>query len=125
MRNFFLKTLISFCLFCSFIFLAAAQGPGDNLIKYWKYRERLKNFVVVGDCQGCSCPAVGRSNASNLDPLEWSDATIEDGYYIGMLAMEYKLLKDHGYTAQLQETARELYYALEAINRLDLTAEFT
>ena len=109
-----------------------AQTPDQNLRKYWIYRERLKNYVVVGDCQGCSIPASGRGWTNNWVPsaqvangtLSYDDSGGRMGYYIAMLATEYKLLKDHGQTNQLQNTALELYYALEALNRLDLTAEY-
>jgi len=103
--------------------LLPAQSPDQNLKKYWLYRERLKNFVVVGDCQGCSLQPTGRGGAGN-SVLSYNDSGGHMGFYIGMLATEYKLLKDHGQFAQLQKTSMELYYALEALNRLDQTAEY-
>ncbi|MBL7892610.1 MAG: T9SS type A sorting domain-containing protein [Bacteroidia bacterium] len=115
-----IKNILVFLSFVLF-FNAQAQSPTENLQKYWKYRERLKNLVVVGNCQGCSVPSKGRDGVGNLD---WSDATIGMGYYIGMLAMEYKILKDHNETTALANTKKELYYALEAINRLDKMAEY-
>jgi hypothetical protein len=98
-----------------------AQSFDQNLQKYWIMKERFKNFCVVGDCQGCSIPAESR-DVSNL--FHYRDATISLGFYIGRLATEYKLLKDAGETAALQETSRELYYALSAFNRLDYKAEY-
>jgi hypothetical protein len=111
-----------------------SQGSSEgNLQKYWKYRERLKNFVVVGNinlgCQGCSSPAESRG----INGPAWSDATDRLGYYIGMLATEYKLLNDQiiqgndpngDNSSQLQETKKELYYALEKFNTLDCLAEW-
>jgi hypothetical protein len=38
-----------------------------------------------------------------------------------MLATEYKLLKDE--KADTTETAKQIYYTLKAINRLDMAAE--
>lgn len=117
-----------------------------NLQKYWKYRERLKNFVVVGDCQGCSIPSAQRGYAGDKNPtltqpwegdsdvvsggpedggeLEYGDATILWGHYLAFLATEYALMEKNGITTHLYETKREIYYALEALNRLDYNAEY-
>jgi hypothetical protein len=43
-------SILTFLLSCHF---SQSQTSEKNLQKYWKYRERLKNFVVVGDCEGC------------------------------------------------------------------------
>jgi hypothetical protein len=112
--------ILFFC--CEFFISAQSQTPAVNLEKYWRYRERLKNFVVPGDCFGCSLPAAKRSGT---DFIDWSDATIHLGYYIGMLATEHKLLTLYNQSPQrIKETERELFYAIEAINRLDLWAEY-
>jgi hypothetical protein len=95
-----------------------SQNAVDNLKKYWKYRERLKNFVVVGDCYGCSIPAKGIGADYRLN---YDDSGIKLGEYIAFLATEYKLLSDHGLNSQ--NTIRELFYALEAFNRVDKYAE--
>jgi hypothetical protein len=106
--------------------ICVGQGAQINLEKYWKYRERLKNFVVVGDCMGCSEPANGRDGTNSLS---YDDATSVHGYYLGMLATEHKLLcsiqnPDAATIAQINRNEIELGYALEAINRLDMMAEF-
>jgi hypothetical protein len=45
-------TLILGFLNCAMVF---SQDPIQNLRKYWFYRDRLvNNFMLVGDCQGCS-----------------------------------------------------------------------
>ncbi len=112
--------ILFFC--CESFFSSPAQTRDINLEKYWRFRERLKNFVVPGDCFGCSLPAAKRSGT---DFIDWSDATIHLGYYIGMLATEHKLLTLHNQSPQrIQETEKELFYAIEAINRLDLWAEY-
>ncbi|HBG71953.1 MAG: hypothetical protein A2W93_05220 [Bacteroidetes bacterium GWF2_43_63] len=41
------------------------------------------------------------------------------GYYIGMLATEYKLLKDNGQNADATATLQELNLALDALIRMD------
>jgi hypothetical protein len=46
---------------------------------------------------------------------------IRHGYYLGLLATEYRLLKDAG--EDVSGVLNELYYALATINRLDLKAE--
>jgi hypothetical protein len=49
------------------------------------------------------------------------DASLRLGWYIAVLATEYKLLNVQG--LDTYQTRKELYYALEAFNRLDLNAE--
>lgn len=107
-------------LLCLFAFRAYQQTPQTNLEKYWTFRERLKNFVVVGNCQGCGIPAVARQR----DLMGYDDAGVRLAYYVSVLATEYKLLKDHGETQKLLETKRELFFAMETMNRLDKMAEF-
>ena len=46
---------------------------------------------------------------------------IRHGYYLGLLATEYRLLKDAGEDAT--GTLNELYFAIKAVNRLDFKAE--
>ena len=135
-------------LFLIFIKISLGQSTDSekNLQKYWKYRERLKNFVVVGDCQGCSIPSTIRGIAGDIDftaekpwegdsdsepggpedggELDYGDATILWGHYLAFLATEYELMNRNGITAHLYETKREIYYALEALNRLDIKAEY-
>ena len=62
-----------------------------------------------------------RGLGSQRSELKWGDQTINTGYYMGILATEYhQLAKNNQKTNQ---TVKELYYALWAINRLDLNAE--
>ncbi|MBI2967824.1 MAG: hypothetical protein HYY40_08430 [Bacteroidetes bacterium] len=100
--------------------ISFSQVPHDvqNLEKYWICRERLNNFNVIGNCQGCSAPSNARQGADNLI---WADPAWSMGFYIGTLALEYRLLANGGH--DLAETRKDLYYAMEAINRLDNTAE--
>jgi len=114
-----MKTLIvSSILLFTFNSFLYSQSPQENLAKYWKYRERLKNFVVVGDCQGCSLPA---KNIDGNGVYHWNDETILLGQYIGMLALEYRILANN--SSDLTNTKKELFYAIEAFNRLDYKAE--
>jgi hypothetical protein len=104
--------------------LLISQNPQTNLEKYWVYRERLKNFIISDDCQGCGLPAVKRGGhqSSEDNQVTFADETTRLGLYIGFLACEYKLLKDAG-DSYLTQTKKDLYYALQAFNRLDFTAE--
>src|SRR5579885_2133604 len=100
---------------------ANSQTPQQNLDKYWHYRWRLLHyFVVVGPNQGESMPATARNYDETLGSstsLTWADAPVTLGYYIGVLATEYKLLKNAGQNTD--ETVWELYNALYAVYRLD------
>ena len=116
-NNFFLLLL----LLC-YSLNVYSQGASTNVEKYWRFRERLKNFLVTGNCFGCSVPAKDRTLN---DVIEWSDATIHMGYYIGMLATENKVLQLYDQQQwALQQNVKDLFYALEAMNRLDRWAEY-
>lgn len=102
--------------------------------KYWIYRERLKNFMVSSHgavCKGCDIPARDRKNntvtaITGADPLKWADSPWFTGYWIGTLAMEYKLLTDAGLSStstEVMQTKEDLYGAIQSINRLDWEAE--
>lgn len=122
--------IISLMLFFLFeVCILFCQDAQQNHEKYWYYRHRLiNNFMLVGDCQGCSLPAMRRyhlvktGSQGNIDDiiLDWWDGQ-DPGWYIGILATEYALLKKNN--QDTYETRRELFYALEAINRMDQTAE--
>lgn len=116
-RNHIKLLLLIACLAYQFI-LVAQPGLED---KYWIYRERLLNefMIGVGPNTGYSIPATARDTMSGS--LWWTDCTIEHGQYIGVLATEYKLLSLEG--KETDETVRELFYALYALNRLDYFAE--
>jgi len=93
----------------------------NNQLKYWNYRERLtNNFVAVGSDAGQSLPFATR-NRKNHPKLAQGEGGIVLGSYIGVLATEYKLLKQN--KEDTTQTLKELYYALYAFNRLDLFAE--
>ncbi len=120
--------LIIFFTNSSFVF---SQGTEHNLEKYWYYRQRLKNqFMVVSanNEQGTNIPAIDRKGVWNntyntlyASKLAWGDDNGNLPYYIGMLATEYRLLKDYG--QDYNETLNELVYALRAIERIDKYAE--
>ncbi|GAB4278091.1 MAG: hypothetical protein Kow0068_01580 [Marinilabiliales bacterium] len=94
-----------------------AQLTYNDLEKYWFYKDRFnKYFVKVGDDIGESI-VCSRRNHNGGTNFRLGDQTSHLGWYIGVLATEYKLLNDNGYSTE--NTLTELYYALKAYERLD------
>ncbi len=126
MGNYIKKTVAIIFILCSFSAVEVSaqlttQQNYDNLYKYWYYRFRLKNdFLKVGNCQGCGIPASERYNFKTNE-LNWGDSPSQLAYYIGVLATEYKLLRDNN--LDLTQTGYELMLALKALKRIDYTAE--
>lgn len=96
--------------------------------KYWIYRERLKNFMVRSHgtaCAGCDNPALNRQKN---DVLYWGDSPWMIGYWMGTLAMEYRLLRNAGFPSsspEVMQTKEDLYGVIQSINRLDGKAEIS
>ena len=97
--------------------------------KYWNYRDRLLQKFVVSqpaslNLPGTNLPANGYNPINtgwNPNKLSFGDATVDLGYYIGILATEYYLLKNNNLnTSQVEE---ELYRAIYTAYRLDRYAE--
>lgn len=106
-------------------------------------------FLRVGSATGHSLVAISRNRLGSnfnlwpLDPdtpfapckledvhqtlpvqkgwINYSDATIIHGFYLAVLASEWKLLNDTG--ADVTDTEDEIYHALLALERLDQNAE--
>lgn len=104
--------------------LLAALASADD--PYWRLRDRLREeFLVVGEAPGDSIPATRRVDATAS--MKWADATIQLGWYIGALAIEEAILADpnilpgydDGRAWTADDAARELAYALDAVDRLD------
>ena len=96
MNTFLFKLLIIFIVLILPTYESKAQTQNQNDLKYWKYRERLLNDFMI-----CVCPNDGGSiPASFSEPsaytLNWGDATIDLGFYIGTLALEHALLSNSG-----------------------------
>jgi hypothetical protein len=106
-----------------------SQADEINHRKYWYYRSRLTNdFMKIGPNQGESLPFSQRNKYGDFykdtkSPYmqAGTDVVSQLGPYICVLVTEYKLLKDNGQPTD--STLREIYYALEAFNRLDYNAE--
>ena len=116
-----------------------------NHAKYWYYRTRLRNdFMMVGPGQGMSIPMQERGyfylpytnttnpnytnftsvpNGADGQTAKWGDSMGDLGYYIGVLATEYYLLSQNSQPQKTDSTLKELYYALWALNRMDMNAD--
>ncbi len=124
MRRLFLLTALTIISFVS-----VCQNLIENQEKYWSFRERfLEEFILVGEGQGKSLPAVSRHE--NFERMGWGDATLHLGWYLAMLSTEYHLSLKNSFvrtedaeTIDKERTLLELYYALKTVERLDLSAE--
>ncbi len=115
------STLLTSCFLLFFYPILLGQNNQINLEKYWHYRYRLVNyFMVVGEGQGMSLPAYVRNRWGNRQ-IDWGETPRYLGWYIGVLATEYRLLANTGGVPN--QTKMELYYALKALERLDKSAE--
>ena len=97
------------------------QTPAQNAAKYDLYRDRLlQDYIIgVGSGAGMSLPASIRDTSTGS--IFWGDATIDLSYYIGVLATEYFIKTQN--SSVTDSTVRELFYAINTINRLDYSAE--
>lgn len=100
----------------------------DNLVKYWKYRDRFrKHFIVISpnvEEPGVNIPAVDIYRVDdNRDSswIDWSDGNSNMSHYLSILATELWLLKNN--KQDYTETLTELYYAMSALERLDLYSD--
>ena len=128
-----MKSFIFFVLMLipSYLFPQTKSNDEINLERYWYLRSELRNrFVLQGKGTGHGQPASHIEEWGWPDNSNWKvrehrihmgDATIELGWYWQLLATEYYLLKTHGESTI--DTKEELYYSLQAFNRLDSIAE--
>ncbi len=118
-----IKNPYLFILLALFIGLECyAQQRTWDEEKYEGYRERLRlHFMAgIGPEMGMSIPAMSWDTVNGI--VKWSDCTIDHGHYLSVLGSEYKILSAQG--KGTDETVRELFYALYALNRLDYFAEY-
>lgn len=138
MKHLFLSVV---CLWQVSTGASYAQTVELNQEKYWKFRNRFKeHFVKIGPDLGESLPAGIRKpfdcvdtydvdidgtgwGISNYGEMHWGDGMIRHGHYLTLLSTEYRLLENNGQHEQAMATLNELYYALNAIFRLDQNAE--
>jgi len=118
-----LKTKLSILLISIFSLQAISQNNFNVSMaselheKYWFYRERLKYFIIPGEGPGKSVVFGSRNHWEGLE-ITLADQTIKLGWYISVLATEYKQLGSQ--SLETDQTLTELYYAIKAFERLDL-----
>lgn len=94
----------------------------DLFTKYLLYKERFSgHFLIPGTSPGCSIPFSTRRIEGKEHLLRSGESTLKLGNYIALLGTEYRMFKEKGFPPE--QTLEELYYALFAINRLDLASE--
>jgi hypothetical protein len=103
----------------------STKSQSTNNEKYWYYKQRFNDyFIKIGIAPGESLPIKLRA----YNPLETGEDTFEIkfddcpndlAYYIGVLATEYALLNSEN--QNLDNVTYDLYCALFAINRLDMS----
>lgn len=128
------KIVIGAAMLFSQLPVCIAQDSEQELnLKYWTMRERFRRyFISIGKDEGQGIPA--SKIASNINGgdrcfsgsegwMSWGDATGYLSDYMCMLATEYALLEKEGKSTKA--TLNELYYAINALDRLDGAAENT
>ena len=120
-----MKTVYLFLLLMP-LFSFCQNDFNSEQYKYWYYRERLKWFVMPGNSPGQSFVAAARNmgvnNYHNLydESLKYTQPHTVNGCYIGVLATEYRLLRDNNQQTEALTTLFELNLALDALIRTDL-----
>lgn len=105
-----------------------AQNTAGLFDKYVNYRNRLLDewIIVSPDVEqfGVNIPAVDRilDSLGNPSWVSWSDGNSNFNHWLGILATEYRLLKNNG--QDYQETLSMLIYSMLALERLDLYSEY-
>lgn len=118
--------LLVFFLAISTLPVLAQNTDADLQNKYWTYRHKLRTeFTKIGKFAGHSIPAeninINKVCGEVPGQIQTGDATLNLGEYIAVLATEYRLLLDA--KQDVRATANELYYALNAVQRVDEFAE--
>lgn len=102
---------------------SVAQNQSENLKKYWCYRERLRqDFIVTSENveeYGVNIPASDINLTTN--EITWGDGNSGISHYLSVLSTELWLLKNNGQDYSV--TLKELYYAMLAMERMDLYSE--
>lgn len=116
----FNTTVLFLFLLPVFAFSQTPMRESEILEKYWNNRERLTNLFTKPDVHspmGSNLPALMYKNKR----LYWSDGTLNLGWYMGVLATEFHILRANN---QPTDNVVELLYgALSAFDRLDMIAE--
>lgn len=125
LKNSHMQKTILFLVLIFAIQNVYSQILNEESFKYWYYRDRLRYFVYPGSEDGASVLMTVRNSGADGGPYrqyngtEWGQTRKMNGYYIGLLATEYKLLKDNGQYSDAAATLQELNLALDALIRMD------
>ncbi len=121
------KLIYTFIILTSFAQVLICQ-EAELHNKYLTYRERLLNeWIIISpnvEQFGVNIPAVDRRIDASGNPIwvSWSDGNSNFNHWLGILATEYRLLKNNN--QNYNPTLEMLVYALMAIERLDLYSEY-
>lgn len=106
-------------------FLRVGAAPGNSIVAMNRNRfVNNYNLDIIDPNSGygqCILPNVADTPPFRKGWIAFSDGTIVHGYYLAVLASEWKLLNDTG--ANVTDTEDELYYAIQALERIDNSAE--
>lgn len=124
-----MRKVLLLCLLVLTTGMAFAQDGDTRHQKYGWMRYRLRYyFMHIGEDEGESLPAgiIKEFDRCYRDKaptrlVDWGDGTIFHGWYLGVLGTEAGLLRMQGEATD--STAKELYLALQAFDRLDFNAE--
>lgn len=128
MKNIIKKYITTIVLLTTSLITCLSQDNASLSDKYVNYRNRLLSewIVVSSDVEqfGVNIPAVDRRIDSLGKPIwvSWSDGNSNFNHWLGILATEYRLLKNNG--QDYQETLSMLLYSMMALERLDLYSEY-
>jgi hypothetical protein len=98
-----------------------SQSANENLKKYNYYRWRLKQYFTYQGSEPGESLIAGIWGKNNTGKPDYGDGTVYLGWYIGVLATELNLLLNNN--QDITSVTEELFFALDAINRLDKNAE--
>lgn len=126
-----LKLLLNIHIVILLIFISLstkAQTINELNDKYIIYRDRLLNDWIFTSPNveqfGTNIPAVDKYVDDSRDTkwISWSDGNSNYNHWLGILATEYRLLKNN--KQDYQESLKLLLYAMCSIERLDLYSEY-
>jgi len=123
-----MRKIFVFFMLAGFTVNIFSQSFNTELYRYWFYRDRLRYFVYPGTEEGNSIvctyrnPPMARGDqytAYTVNSIIYGQTYKLMGYYLGMLATEYRLLLDNGQNSDALQTLSELDLALDALIRMD------
>lgn len=119
-----MKTILVLIIIVSYNIVILAQTPQSNLEKYWFYRQRFNQYFII-PCKTDECLERGEGmiitnrNSYSDDLISFSQPKIMAGFYLGVLATEYKLLKNYNQHSEASKTLNDIKKALNTYIRTD------